>query len=277
MTTTTKIHFDRTCCPICKTSIKECAKEGEQFLICDKCDLHFRRSIIDIDPKIGWEKDYYSQLKILEHHKLRRSGFVSIERMIYEHVGGYGRLLDVGCGVGVFLEIARQKGWDVFGVEPSAVAVKHAREKISAPIYHGEFKTFQMKNHMDIVTIFDVLRTISDPRTFIDKAYEILVQGGWLVIRESNALYGARSRRSAISKQTKVQEYMQEWTAKGIKKTLYTLGFQNIEVHPSPVFLDGNEKLLTLTLKTVSYSISNLVYKYIKRVVSPNIIIFARK
>lgn len=48
-----------------------------------------------------------------------------------------GRLLDVGCGNGMFLDRMRQLGWDVTGVEPDGAAVRVAREKLGLEVIEG--------------------------------------------------------------------------------------------------------------------------------------------
>ena len=48
-----------------------------------------------------------------------------------------GRLLDVGCGNGLFLEKMRNLGWEVVGVETDEKAVEVARKRFGLDIYHG--------------------------------------------------------------------------------------------------------------------------------------------
>ena len=51
-----------------------------------------------------------------------------------------GRLLDVGCHLGMFLDVAREHGWDVTGVEPSRWSVERARER-GLDVRHGTLDT----------------------------------------------------------------------------------------------------------------------------------------
>src|SRR3546814_17287077 len=41
---------------------------------------------------------------------------------------GHNKLLDVGCGNGEFLLRARSQGWDVYGIDFDAEALRHANE-----------------------------------------------------------------------------------------------------------------------------------------------------
>src|SRR5205085_11620691 len=39
-----------------------------------------------------------------------------------------GKLLDVGCSIGLFLHLAQKRGWDATGLEPAPRAREHARQ-----------------------------------------------------------------------------------------------------------------------------------------------------
>jgi len=207
---------------------------------------------------------------------LRNSAFRNIERIIYSSLGRRGKILDVGCGVGTFLEIAKQREWQVEGVEPSPTAAKVAQLRTGAQIYQEDFLTLDYIGHFDAITIFDVLRTIPDPKQFIQKVFDMIKPSGVCVIRETNAWYG-RTRREKSSMQKKIQEYMQEWTPISIEKALLKIGFSNVQIYPSPVFIDGNENRIYRLLKPLPYIIFKWVHLVSARVISPNMIAIARK
>jgi hypothetical protein len=53
-----------------------------------------------------------------------------------------GRLLDVGCGTGLFLSVARRRGWEPFGIDDCAEATEHARHHFGIDVWVGEFADF---------------------------------------------------------------------------------------------------------------------------------------
>src|SRR3990172_2581634 len=57
------------------------------------------------------------------------------------------KLLDVGCGTGAFLRVAKSAGWDVTGIEPNKDAVKYASEKFDLNIIQGalNYDTFGLE------------------------------------------------------------------------------------------------------------------------------------
>lgn len=92
------------------------------------------------------------------------------------------RLLDVGCHIGVFLEIARVHGWEAWGVEPSRWAVEIARAR-GLHVVEGTLREAAFPEAwFDVVTMWDVIEHLSDPLGELREVYRILRPGGWVVI-----------------------------------------------------------------------------------------------
>ncbi|MGH7822883.1 MAG: class I SAM-dependent methyltransferase, partial [Candidatus Binatia bacterium] len=98
-----------------------------------------------------------------------------------------GRLLDVGCGVGLFLDEARRCGWQVQGLEASAAPGRIARERFGLPVITATIADAGLPDRsFDVVTFFDVLEHLPDPRAALDRAARILRPGGLLVAQSPN-------------------------------------------------------------------------------------------
>lgn len=273
-------HHLRDACPICAAPVADCRLEGSQFVVCSGCGVHFRLRPIAPEPSVAWEQDYYSDDSIVHHHLARRSGFVKIEQTIASMaVGSDPSLLDVGCGVGVFLEIAQERGWQVVGVEPSAGAARMAREQTGAPVHQGDFLQLEGLPSVGVVTAFDVLRHVLEPRAFMRRAHDILLDGGWFVIRESNAAFphNRRNRERAADDQETVSEYVQEWTSDAMRTALRMAGFSSVEVRPAPIFSDGDDPALIRFAKPLLGALWGLDFAVRRRCSGANFLALARK
>jgi SAM-dependent methyltransferase len=94
-----------------------------------------------------------------------------------------GRLLDVGCGPGFFLEVAADRGWDVWGVERSAAAGSVAA-RLRPRVTRALFGADGLDGHsFDIVTLWDVLAHLDDPAAAVRRAAGLLKPGGALVVK----------------------------------------------------------------------------------------------
>ena len=118
---------------------------------------------------------------------------------------GRGRLLEVGCAAGLLLKRARERGWQVMGVELSADAVAHARA-LGLEVRQGTLTDAALAaDAFDVVYMGDVLEHVPDCRGTLVEVARVLAPGGYAVIRgpiTTNslarrlglALYGALGR-----------------------------------------------------------------------------------
>ena len=93
-------------------------------------------------------------------------------------------LLDIGAFNGSFLDLARQKGFEVHGIEPTAEGVAEARGK-GLDVVQGFFNTAyanSLKERYDVVTMLHTLEHVEDPLTFVRLALQVTVPGGYLYI-----------------------------------------------------------------------------------------------
>jgi len=114
------------------------------------------------------------------------------ERML-EAVGrvtGGRRLLDVGCGRGLFVKAALEKGWDAYGVEPSPYAGRIACDELSHRVCNGFLEDSGFEDSsFDAVTLWYVLEHVRDPKGTIEFCSRLLKPRGILFIAVPNARY----------------------------------------------------------------------------------------
>lgn len=94
-----------------------------------------------------------------------------------------GCLLDVGCATGIFLEQARDQGWDVRGVELSKWAADIARTQRGVEVFSGSLEEAGFPDgSFDVVTALDVLEHVATPQALLREIFRILRPGGIAII-----------------------------------------------------------------------------------------------
>ena len=97
------------------------------------------------------------------------------------------RMIDVGCGPGTFLLVAKRRGWEVAGVEPAAEAAAKARG-FGLDVYHGYLSEFvkTKPGPFDVAVSFEVLEHVPDPVAVLHEIHCLLKPGGLAFISVPN-------------------------------------------------------------------------------------------
>ncbi|MCW5851730.1 MAG: methyltransferase domain-containing protein [Anaerolineae bacterium] len=98
-----------------------------------------------------------------------------------------GRLLDVGCGMGHFLNLAVKNGWEGYGTEISQAAVATARKRFGLNVFAGPLsQAAYPAGYFDVVTYWDVLEHLGAPRDDLRLTYHLMKPDGLLAITMPN-------------------------------------------------------------------------------------------
>jgi 2-polyprenyl-3-methyl-5-hydroxy-6-metoxy-1,4-benzoquinol methylase len=107
--------------------------------------------------------------------------------MLRKHLPLKGaKVLDIGCGGGLFLSLVKRKGAQTVGIELSDsrahyAAIKHDLEIHKRPI-ESDFWQNGYKDYFDAVTLWDVIEHVNYPFQTLQSAAHVLKKGGWLLI-----------------------------------------------------------------------------------------------
>ncbi|WP_457866529.1 class I SAM-dependent methyltransferase [Salegentibacter sp. F14] len=145
-----------------------------------------------------------------------------------------GKLLDVGAGTGDFLLNAKERGWEVSGVEPNKSARNLALEKnleVRKDLSKYDGKKF------DVICLWHVLEHISNVEEELSKLKALLDKNGILVIAVPNfKSYDAQYYREFWAGYD-VPRHLWHFSQNGIKKFFSQFGF--ILDHTRPLIFDA--------------------------------------
>ena len=97
-----------------------------------------------------------------------------------------GKLLDIGCGVGDFLHVAENKGWQCTGVEPSEEAREIARQRIKGDLLYSEDLEQLPDQSFDLITMWHVLEHVDDLKWQVAQLQRLIKPNGRIVIAVPN-------------------------------------------------------------------------------------------
>ncbi len=110
-----------------------------------------------------------------------------LERCARQASSGQRRLLDIGCGGGMLLHLARKRGFEPYGMDISEQAVALAQERYGLPVKQGKIgDDLWMPGQFDYVTMFHVLEHLANPRAALQYVRKILKPNGSLILQVPN-------------------------------------------------------------------------------------------
>ncbi len=177
-------------CPLCGSGDHRqlFVKRGYTFVRCRECRLVFANPQVDEARAIdrygsSMSAELWAEVLLSERQlEPDRPKFEAIAAEL-EPFRGKGRLLDVGCSIGLFLDVARERGFDGIGIEFGERALLHARgelglEVLDVPLDQAGFEPATF----DVVTVLSVLEHTNDPRSMLREVARVLKPGGALYV-----------------------------------------------------------------------------------------------
>ncbi len=255
--------------PISKSKCRACLadrstffleKHGHVYRRCENCGLVFadiseeellkiNRSVYDdtFGGELPSPDSEFSKKKLRRHH--------FILKKLAPHKTD-GKILEVGCGNGAFLETARNEGWDPVGIEIAEEAAAAAKSR-DLEIHTTLLDECQFEDKkFDIVLMNEVLEHVWDPRSLLDEIFRILKPGGALFLRTRNPdswtadFCGVHWHHYSVQEQGHVSFF----PPKAFRTVLGDIGFTQINVRTwGSAFDDRFPKKKKLTRKAAKY------------------------
>lgn len=218
--------------------------DGWAMVRCSVCDLIYTRDLPTSQQTSeiynqAYQEDglYDAHLKELEMMvKTGRSqqGFYRNRLFLNRFKPKSGeKLLEIGCGIGTFLVAAKQRGWQVEGVDISARALEVSRNIHELPVYRGILEELILPpNAYKAIVCWEVLEHLSSPRQFIKHARKLLRNDGLFVCSVPNSSDKVPHFVDRLGPASVPPVHLNFWTLASFKRFAELNGFRVISLFP---------------------------------------------
>lgn len=147
-----------------------------------------------------------------------------------ERHAGKGRLLDLGCAYGFIMEVARDRGWEVAGIEPAEGVAAAAAAALGVPVATDLFSAGLPPRSFDAVLVWDVIEHLPDPHRVLDELARVLRPGGVVsVVTPDIGSLAARILGQRWEEMRKMPEHIYFFDRASLSTLLRSAGFEPVE------------------------------------------------
>lgn len=217
------------------------AKDAHQFVRCGGCGLE-RIDPAPTDETLAaiYGKHYYDAWGLHDDAQgsvpeLKRRTFGYVLDTLPASVRG-GKLLDCGAATGFLLEVAKERGFEPYGIELSEFgAGELARKFGEGRAFRGEIEDAQFPDakagDFNVVTMCDYIEHVRDPRGVLERVRKMLAPGGMIAVTTPDA--GSLSRKVLSSGWTHYKvEHLHYFNRANLRRLLEDVGFEQVQFKP---------------------------------------------
>jgi 2-polyprenyl-3-methyl-5-hydroxy-6-metoxy-1,4-benzoquinol methylase/predicted RNA-binding Zn-ribbon protein involved in translation (DUF1610 family) len=252
-------------CPLCeKSTVSRAIRfEGTTVRFCSSCGA---AAVVEIAAKALYEKsaDDYSTRYTSE---LLASKALACWGLVQDYVESQPvaqSLLDVGCGEGAFLELAKRAGLRTTGIDISSRAAHAAAQKghkiFCSPVDEPPYPSDE---RFDIITMWDILEHLRQPLQALRYVFASLAPGGRLFILTPmmGSVYdrwGIRLHQLSAGRCNQLlrmcwdQNHLFRFSPAGTQRVLHSIGFAKVSITP----------ILLLSLRADRYAGGNILQSW---------------
>ncbi|MGB9911605.1 MAG: class I SAM-dependent methyltransferase [Microgenomates group bacterium] len=189
-------------CPLCHHFAYFNFQKGERkFFKCDFCQSQFiwplptAAELQKFYQAEYWENQSFRGESALGYssYLAEKESFLDYFEKVFCQIKNFfskpGRVLDIGCSFGFFLEVAKKYGWEIWGVDLSLTPVSEARKNLGVKtIFKRDFLKVKFPPaFFDLVTCFQTIEHVASPIDFVKEVYRILKPRGLFLFSTPDA------------------------------------------------------------------------------------------
>lgn len=227
-------------CPVCgaRPSSLSYQCHGHDLYQCPRCAIQ----LLWPDPYAGRHEDLYGEdyyvdrwgteeLADLVGQIKRRTFDLLLNRI--ERLRSPGRVLDVGCAIGHFLVAATARGWDAYGIDINAAAIREAAKTFGQRVRVGTLEDLAAsRRRYDLIVATDVIEHISDPKPFLHAAAGLLAPEGLLALTTPDTASFSCRLLGRFWPHYK-EEHIVYYNAANLTRLVSACGLEVLRTHPT--------------------------------------------
>lgn len=176
-------------CPVCEAVDYEplFTKQGFDFVRCKNCTLVFVNPRLLESATLAYYGDASDQQSMVDWLNVLASPANQAWQIPYfqeavDIIAGLipfnGKILDIGCSIGLFMEVAQKSGFECIGLEPEPKSREYALNR-GLDVRPNLFKDAGFSpGSFDAITMFGVMEHLSHPKQILAEIWDTLKPGG---------------------------------------------------------------------------------------------------
>jgi SAM-dependent methyltransferase len=176
-------------CRLCQSDrLRLLYTQGHQdefrFYRCENCGL------VNYDLSGGLDQEKYAREFVDPRDERHPVNIAQTQtfRFLASRVAARGRLLEIGCGNGRLLMLARESGWDVRGIEISPFLAESVKKALGIEVNVADFLNYRPPSdeHYNLVVMRHVLEHLPDGRAALTTIHRLLAPNGCALLEFPN-------------------------------------------------------------------------------------------
>ena len=239
-------------------TVKDYSVSGEEFQLVFDEALEMYKT--EPQPSLDTLASYYESEDYISHTDAKRNLFEKMYHWVRSYMlskkmsivdthtkSDAKKVLDIGCGTGDFLAMAKKYKWEIEGIEPDAQARKIAAEKTETEIHTNDWLSEIPDNSFDAVTMWHVLEHVPNLSAQTQTLKRIIKPNGSIFIAVPNF------------KSHDATHYKELWAAYDVPRHIWHFSQKSIK----SLFGKENMKIVKiLPMKFDAYYVSLLSEKH---------------
>jgi 2-polyprenyl-3-methyl-5-hydroxy-6-metoxy-1,4-benzoquinol methylase len=172
-------------CPVCQENNyqKMFSKEGGQYVKCKSCKMVYLNPVFTDEALTQYYMNNQVEQGVVVsddtsfYANLYNKGLASAE-----NITSVGNILDIGCSSGIFLDIAKGKGWKTYGLELNQIEFSISEGK-GHKVQNDLLQNALFDEKFNVISLWDVFEHIKDGDSTLKLMKDLLTDNGVILLQ----------------------------------------------------------------------------------------------